>query len=122
MATNIPASQIMNRFERNVNRAKRKARLWAHDRIEFLVKRLQKIKIESISVSYGVVCVDGDYVDFVIYKEKYCLPLTQTISYSCNVIDFYLVGYPKKDAELFEEIANIVHYCAKNSIDLDIKF
>lgn len=118
----VPASQIMNRFERNIDRAKRKARLWAYDRIESLVKRLKKIKIDSINVSNGITSVDGDYVDFVMHKQKFNLPLTSAILYRCHTVDFYLVNYPKKDSELFEEIANIVNYCAKKDINLDIKF
>lgn len=122
MATNIPASQIMNRFERNVDRAKRKARLWAYDRIESLVKRLQKIKIKSISISNKVYTINGDRVDAMLSGEKYNLPLTEAAIYYSHTTVISLIDYPKKDAELFEEIANIVQYCAKKDINLDIKF
>ena len=122
MATNIPASQIMNRFERNISRAKRKARLWAYDRIESLVKRLQKIKIKSINVSNDIYTIDGDRVDAILYGQNHNFPLTLAAMYCCNVVDFSLAGCPKKDAELFEEIANITQYCAKNNILFDIKF
>lgn len=118
----VPASQIMNRFERNISQAKRKARLWAYDRIESLVKRLKKIKIESINVSNGIYTIDGDRVDAVLYGQYHDFPLTLAAMYYCNVVDFSLVGYSKKDAELFEEIANITQYCAKNNILFDIKF
>ena len=122
MATNIPVSQIINRFERNIDRAKRKARLWAYDRIEFLVKRLRKIKIKSIDISNRKYTICGDRVDATLSGEIYNLPLTEAAIYYSNTNVISLIDYPKKDSELFEEIANIVHYCSKNSIDLDIKF
>lgn len=122
MAASIPASQIMNRFERNVNRAKRKVRLWAYDRIESLVKRLKKIKIESINVSNRRYVIYGDRVDATLSGKKYNLPLTEAAIYYSNTSVISLIGYPKKDTELFEEIANIVNYCAKKDINLDIKF
>lgn len=122
MATNIPVSQIINRFERNIDRAKRKARLWAYDRIEFLVKKLKKIKIKSIIVSNGVESIDGDFVDVMLHEHKYALPLTSAAEYYSRTNGISLIGYPKKDAELFEEIADIVSYCAKKDINLDTTF
>lgn len=118
----VPASQIMNRFERNIDRAKRKARLWAYDRIESLVKRLRKIKIKSIDVSNRKYTICGDRVDATLSGERYNLPLTEAAIYYSNTNVISLIDYPKKDSELFEEIADIVNYCAKKDINLDIKF
>lgn len=122
MAASIPASRIMNRFERNIDRAKRKARLWAYDRIESLVKRLRKIKIKSIDVSNRKYTICGDRVDATLSGEIYNLPLTEAAIYYSNTNVISLIDYPKKDSELFEEIADIVNYCAKKDINLDIKF
>lgn len=122
MATNIPVSQIINRFERNIDQAKRKAHLWSYDRIESLVKRLKKIKIKSIDVYNGVYTIYGDRVDAMLRGEKYNLPLTLAVTYYSNTSVISLIDYPKKDSELFEEIADIVNYCAKKDINLDMTF